>query len=103
MIKKTLTILTLALIIGLSIGTSKDIKAATRIVEYGATWTYGSYISWDGKHAYSNLLSTTRWHSSTASISGNTANSGSTQPGVQSRADRAGYIWDTAYSYYNIW
>lgn len=106
MIKKILTLVPGVLVISiiiLSIGSSEKLQATTRIVEYGASWNFGSYMAWNGKHAYSNVMSTTRTHASTAEISGKSVSSGYVPGGIQSRADVAGYVWDTTYAYYNIW
>lgn len=79
-----------------------DAKAAHATVEYGASWTYGSEIVWNGKRGYSNLMSMSREHSSSVTIGEGSAGAYG-PPGVESRASRVASYWATAYCYYNIW
>lgn len=68
-------------------------------VAYGASWDYGSIPV---IHGWSNLTSSSRWHSSTVTATGASSMSGDTKPGVTSYAD----LWfaaPTFNAYYNIW
>lgn len=76
-----------------------DIEHIVKTVEYGASWDYGSIPL---VYGWSNLTSSTRWHSSTVTATGASDTSGPTSPGVTSNAS----LWDkwpTFNAYYNIW
>lgn len=90
-------------VLAVAIGSSAPASAGTttQLVDYGAQWSHGSYLAWNGKVAFSNLFSQKHAHSCTATISGNTAYD-SKPGGKESRASIAGYVWDTAYATYNV-
>lgn len=83
-----------------SVTMDSDIQPLTIVtVEYGASWDYGSIPI---IHGWSNLTSSSRWHSSTVTAAGASSMSGNTKPGVTSYAD----LWfaaPTFNAYYNIW
>lgn len=78
-------------------------EAAHKTVEFGASWTYGSKIVLTGKQGYSNLASSTRYHSSSVTIGSGSAFSGTKNPGVEAKASRVASYTATVYAYYNIW
>lgn len=97
----SLAVCGMALISG--IGNVEQVEAAHKTVEYGGSWTYGSEIVLTGRRGYSNMASSSRWHSSSVTIGEGSDMSGSTQPGIVSKASRVASYTATAYCYYNIW
>lgn len=68
-------------------------------VKYGASWDYGSIPI---LHGWSNLTSSSHWHSSTVTATGKSACSMAVAPGRTSYAD----LWwaaPTYNAYYDIW
>ena len=77
-----------------------DISLQTiRTVEYGASWDYGSIPFVCG---WSNLTSSTRWHSSTVTATWGRDESGSKAPGDPATALLC-FKFPTYNAYYNIW
>lgn len=87
------------LFIGNYYSSNYKVQAATKTVEWGASWSYGR--QW-GHSVYSNLASSSRWHSSSVVANSKSNYSGNTKPGVTSKA-RVNWAGNVANSYYRIW
>lgn len=94
------TILMCLSIVGLTFGTGVTVLAAHQTVEHGASWNYGR--GWN--YAYSNVTSSTHWHSSSVTRGEDSSSSGDTKPGVVSKASIGAWPWDGEVNYYyNVW
>lgn len=100
--KLFLSLVVCGTILGVGISNVEYANAAHKTVEYGESWTYGSEIVLKGRRGYSNLASTSRWHSSSVTIGEGSAMSGNTKPGVESKASRISGYTAKGHYYYNI-
>ncbi|MFV0381767.1 MAG: hypothetical protein ACK5KR_06060 [Breznakia sp.] len=90
-------------VVSIGFANASKVEAAQTTVKYGASWSYGSYLVWNGKVGYSNVASSHRWHASTVIMNGISDYSGATRPYKDARAKRRSGYWETVYCYYSIW
>lgn len=76
--------------------------ATVKTVDYGASWSYGfsNFLT----KAYSNVTSSSNWHSSTVVSDDDSSASGAVEPGQTSYASIGMMPWtNPIHFYWNVW
>lgn len=97
--KKILSLVVLVSFITI-LSLAQSVGAAHKTIEYQASWDYGRNV---GVYAYSNVSTSTRYHSSTVTCGSSSSMSGTVGPGTTSYANLWVNVWDGPNYYYNIW
>lgn len=102
--KKLLVILGVILIIciALCVVTARDIDKKVMVMNNNNEWSYTVKTNIISKKATSSINDANFAHSSCARVGKNSVASGVVKPGEVANAKVKGYVWETAYTYWNV-